>query len=197
MTGLVLAGGASTRMGADKALLTVAGETLVARVVRRLRPVCGEVLVASGGRPLPGLGDAEVADAVTDAGPMAGIVAGLEAAGTDLVAVVAVDLPLASADVLDALASSWDGEPAVVPLVDGRLQPLHAVYSRDAAPALRQRLEAGLRSPTDAVAALGARVVGTDGWSHLDPGGSFARNINRPEDLVALERSLAGDRGFG
>jgi molybdenum cofactor guanylyltransferase len=134
---------------------------------------------------------------VTDAGPMAGIVAGLEAAGTDLVAVVAVDLPLASADVLDALASSWDGEPAVVPLVDGRLQPLHAVYSRDAAPALRQRLEAGLRSPTNAVAALGARVVGTDGWSHLDPGGSFARNINRPEDLVALERSLAGDRGFG
>lgn len=188
MTGLVLAGGRSRRMGVDKALLTVGGRTLTARAVAVLESVCDEALVASGdGRRLPGLGAGQVADAVHEAGPLAGIVAGLEAARHDLVAVVAVDLVHASAPVLDLLAGRWSGEPAVVPRAGGRLQVLHAVYARHAAPGLRTLLEEGRRSVTDAVRTLGARVVEPAEWSPADPAGRFALNVNRPEDLADLD----------
>ena len=82
MSGVVLAGGASRRMGRDKALMELDGEPLVARAVRLLSGVCSDVAVASGdGRRLDGagLGVRQVADVVPDAGPVAGIAAGLEA----------------------------------------------------------------------------------------------------------------------
>jgi molybdenum cofactor guanylyltransferase len=146
--------------------------------------VCREVLVASGdGRRLGALGLPQVADPVPGAGPLAGILAGLEVAAHPLVAVVAVDLPAANGAVLLALARAWHGESAVVPEVGGRLQPLHAVWARSAAPALRRRLEAGERGVIAAAVALGARVAGPEVWGPHDPAGAFARNVNRPEDL--------------
>ncbi|HVM12937.1 MAG TPA: molybdenum cofactor guanylyltransferase [Egibacteraceae bacterium] len=187
LSGLVLAGGASRRMGTDKALLEVAGETLAARAVRSLRTVCLEVIVASGdGSRLP-VGDRQVADALADAGPLAGLVAGLDAAAHDLVAVTAVDLPFANPALLALLARLHQGEPAVVPRVDGRLQPLHAVYARSAADRLRALLAAGERSVTAAVRALDPRVAETDEWAPADPTGRFAWNVNRPQDLEGLE----------
>ena len=73
---------------------------------------------------------------------------------------------------------------AVIPQVGGRLHPLHAVWARMAAPALRSRLEAGERGVLAAASALGARVAGPDVWGVADPTGAFARNVNRPEDLT-------------
>ena len=116
MTGVILAGGRSSRMGTDKALIEFDGEPLGERVLRMLRAACDPILVASGdGRRLGSLGVPQVADVVAEAGPLGGIVAGLEAAETDLVAVVAVDMPFASAEVLRLLAERWNGEDAVVP----------------------------------------------------------------------------------
>jgi molybdenum cofactor guanylyltransferase len=185
MTGLLLAGGHSRRMGRDKARIEVGGAPLAERVLAVLDAVCAEVLVASGdGRRLAELGREQVPDAFPDAGPLAGILAGLEAAPHPLVAVVAVDLPAANAEVLVRLAAAWAGEAAVVPEVDGRLQPLHAVWARDCAPALRARLAAGDRGVTAAATALGARVAGFDVWGEADPHGVFARNVNRPSDLA-------------
>ncbi len=178
MTGLVLAGGKSARMGTDKAVLRLHGERLVDRAVRVLQACCAQVLVASGdGVRLTGLAVPQIADAVPDAGPLGGLVAGLEAATYDLVAVVAVDMPDADAGVLRRLADRWDGQAAVVPRADGRLQPLHAVWAKAAAPDLRALLDHGERSVTAAAERLGALVIDADGW------GPFAWNLNRPEDL--------------
>jgi molybdenum cofactor guanylyltransferase len=180
VTGLVLAGGKSVRMGTDKATLRWDGERLVDRAVGVLQVCCAQVLVASGdGVRLTGLPVPQVADAVHDAGPLGGLVAGLEAAAHDLVAVVAVDMPGADAGVLRRLAERWDGQAAVVPRTGRRLQPLHAVWAKTAAPDLRALLDHGERSVTAAAERLGALVVDADGW------GPFARNVNRPEDLTA------------
>lgn len=171
MSGVVLAGGASRRMGSDKALLAVDGERLVDRAVRVLRACCDDVIVAAGpSRRLGGLGVPQTRDG--GRGPLDGIVAGLEAAEHELVAVLAVDLPAADADVFTRLAGAWCGQAAVVPRVDGRLQPLHGVWARASAPALRARLAAGQRGVVAACEALGAHVV--------DVAGTFARNLNRP-----------------
>lgn len=183
LTGVVLAGGQSRRMGQDKALLAVDGEPLVARVARRLQAVCERVLIASGDRRL-GIGYEEVADARPGRGPLAGIVAGLEASRTPLVAVVAVDMPFADPAVLSYLADAWDREVAVVPAVRGRVHPLHGVYATQGAADLRRCLAHGERQVTAALTKLGARVIGEDGWGRVAAdNGRFATNINRPEDV--------------
>ena len=198
MSGVVLAGGASRRMGRDKALMELDGEPLVARAVRLLSGVCSDVVVASGdGRRLDGagLGVRQVADILPGAGPLAGIVAGLEAARHTLVAVVAVDMPDANPSLLALLAGLWRGEPAVVARAGGRLEPLHAVYARHAVPALRSFLAAGRRSVREALAGLGARVVEQEEWLPADPSGAFARNLNVPGDLRDAEPAAGPLRG--
>ncbi|MGH2718262.1 MAG: molybdenum cofactor guanylyltransferase [Actinomycetota bacterium] len=187
LSGIVLAGGASRRMGRDKALLTYEGEPLVARAARLLSAACDDVILASGdGRRLGGLGLGltEVADTAAGAGPLGGIIAGLETVRHLLVAVVAVDMPDLSVAVLGDLAARWDGRsPAIVPRAAGRLEPLHAVYSRLAAPELRAALEAGERSVHRVLEALGAQVVDLGLTT-----GAFARNLNAPGDLYGPVR---------
>jgi molybdopterin-guanine dinucleotide biosynthesis protein A len=188
MSGILLAGGRSRRMGRDKAFLEVGGQPLAVRALRVLDEVCEDVVVASGdGRRLAALGRPQVADVVGDAGPLAGIVAGLEGCRHDLAAVLAVDLVRASAAVLELLAGAWGGEAAVVPVVGGRAQPLHAVWARSAAPALRKLLDAGERSAGAAAMALGGQAVGPEVWGRADPGGRFATNLNEPADLTGPE----------
>ncbi len=165
-------------MGTDKAILRLDGERLVDRAIRMLQGCCAEIFVASGdGRRLNGLDVSQIADAVPDVGPLGGLVAGLQAAVHDLVAVVAVDMPDADAEVFKRLADCWNGQAAVVPRTGGRLQPLHAVWAKDAASDLRALLHHGERSITVAAERLGALVIDADEW------GPFAVNVNRPEHL--------------
>jgi molybdopterin-guanine dinucleotide biosynthesis protein A len=187
MTGLLLAGGRSSRMGTDKALVDFHGEPLAERVLRVLRAVGDQVFIASGdGRRLGSLGVPQLADAVAEAGPLGGIVAGLEAAATDLVAVVAVDMPFASAEVLRLLAGRWDGQDAMVPGTDRGPEPLHAVYSRAAAPVLRQLLESGVLTMHRVLERIEMSIVEEQDWRVADPTGRFAVNVNRPGDLESL-----------
>lgn len=179
LSGIILAGGGSRRMGQDKALLVYEGEALALRAARLLGTRCDDLVLASGdGLRLAGLGLSQVADAVVDSGPLGGIVSGLEVARHPLVAVVAVDMPDLSVAVLGDLAGRWDGRsPAVVPRVGERLEPLHAVYARASAADLRARLEAGERSVHRVLQKLGVQVV------DLGPEADFARNLNEPGDL--------------
>ncbi len=187
LTGLVLAGGASLRMGADKALLMVDGRPLVQRAADLLGGICDDVLIASGdGRRLAVAGAQQVADAVPDGGPVAGILAGLQASRTPLVAVVAVDMPFASAAVLTLLAdlAVTGVHPVVAPVADGRLQPLHAVWAVHSVPILQRRLGQGQRSVTAAATAVGVHRVPERVWRPADPTGRFAQNLNRPADVL-------------
>lgn len=184
LSGVLLAGGASRRMGRDKAWVQLGGEALAVRGLRVLDDVCDDVVVASGdGCRLGALGRTQVADAGEGRGPLAGIVAGLAAARHDLVAVLAVDLPGADAAVLRRLADVWRGEAAVVPCVRGRLEVLHGVWARAACGALRERLAGGQPAVVAAARALGVRAAGREVWGDLDADGAFAGNVNHPEDL--------------
>ncbi|MBW3619703.1 MAG: NTP transferase domain-containing protein [Actinobacteria bacterium] len=186
LTGLVLAGGRSRRMGRDKATLVLDGERLVDRAVRRLGECCVEVLVASGdGRRLE-VTVPQVADPIPDGGPLAGLAAGLAAATTPAVAVVAVDAPYADAAVLRRCAERLGTAPACLPSVDGILQPLHAVWSTSVAAEVRSALERGARSPRDLAVALGAVVLDERSWQDVASAGArFATSWNRPGDAGA------------
>lgn len=184
LTGLVLAGGRSRRMGTEKALLLLDGERLVDRAVRTLGECCSEVLVASGDGERLEVDAAQVADAEPDAGPLAGLVAGLAAARTPLLAVVAVDAPFVDVPVLQRCQQRVGAAAACAPRVDGVLQPLHAVWSVTALPAARASLQEGAGSPRRLLGRLATVVLEPADWAAVSAtGGRFALSWNRPDDL--------------
>jgi molybdopterin-guanine dinucleotide biosynthesis protein A len=165
ISGVVLAGGASRRMGVDKATLrTDAGLTFVEHAA--------SVLGAAGARP--------VAIATGTAGRLAGVLAALRWSPAPVVAVLAVDLPGASAPLLRWLASQWrHDDRALVPLdPTGRAQPLHALFATATADLLEHRLAAGDRRVIGFAEAAGARLL----TPPADVDGLWWTNRNRPGD---------------
>jgi len=180
--GVVLAGGASRRMGRDKALLELAGETLAAAAARRLAAVVAEVVVADRGRGLvPGF--PSIADG-SGRGPAAALLgAAASRPGRPLLA-LACDLPRIPAALLQALAASATAD-LVVPGWHGGLEPLCALWAPRALTALAVRVERGLFAlhPLAAEPGLAVRVVGAAELAAYGRPEEMFWNVNTPEDL--------------
>lgn len=184
---IVLAGGHGRRLGGrDKALLRIDGIRLVDRVLTALTALDGPRVVVRGDLPpVEGLGVPQIPDLVPDAGPLAGIAAGLAAVadGARHAAVVAVDTPSPSVEVLRELASRRADAEAVVPVVAGRLQPLHAVYATSAAGDLAAAVAAGERRVLSALDALDTRQVTEEELVRAGMTTGFVADVDTPDDL--------------
>jgi molybdopterin-guanine dinucleotide biosynthesis protein A len=180
-SGAVLAGGASRRMGRDKALLEVNGRAMALRVSDALwRAGAAEVFCVGGDSALTSLGLRSVADDRPGEGPLGGLVTALKNAAHDLVVVLACDLIAPSIAAIERLVdSAQDRErviAATVPVVGSRAQWLHGAWWRDACLApLRAAFDEGERSIHGAAERLDVRFV-------EDPGPGFA-DADAPEDL--------------
>lgn len=130
VSALLLAGGKSIRMGRDKALLDFDGEPLWHHQLRTLRMLQPEKVLISGSPRKEWEQWETVADAIPDAGPLAGVSAGLRSCCSPLLIVLAIDLPLMTSDYLCSLVARCGEEQGVVPTLAGGFQPLAAVYPR-------------------------------------------------------------------
>jgi molybdopterin-guanine dinucleotide biosynthesis protein A len=152
---VLLAGGKSSRMGRDKAALVVADEPLWRRQLATLVATGADAVFISGPADGPWAGVECVADDVKDAGPLAGIAAGLRRCASPWLLVLAVDMPAMTADYLRALAGHAARTRAgVVPGIGGRREPLAAIYPRAALAVAEGRLLAGRLKLEDFVAEL-------------------------------------------
>lgn len=186
-SGVLLAGGKSSRMGTNKALLRFAsGETVIGRIAGRLRPLCADLLlITNTPDEYAFLGLPMHADAHPGASSLGGIATGLLHAACDRAVVLSCDLPLVSADLLAHLLALPFDYDLLMPFIAGRQQPLHAIYSRTCLPAIQAQIAAGDLKIIRLMDTLRARVV-TE--SDLHPGWlpSF-RNMNTPEDWEAIK----------
>lgn len=158
--GFVLAGGRSTRMGQDKALLQLGGVTLVERCLDKLRAVCDEVAIAGGTEELQRFAHV-IPDEVPGCGPLGGIVRALEQSSREWNLFLPVDAPFVPVECLrELLRTAVEGSAdAVVARADGRLQPLCGVYSRRVFPVLRRELAEGRWKVAPALEAAGKMSV--------------------------------------
>jgi molybdopterin-guanine dinucleotide biosynthesis protein A len=182
LTGILLVGGASRRFGSPKALARLDGKTLAERAWDTLGEACGERLAVgkhADGLDLP---FPIVDDGTETRAALAGIVAGLKAARTDLCVVLPVDTPLVPQQLLLALGDAC-ADAAVT-----QTGPLPAAFRRRSVPVLERRLATGSLALRDAVAELETRVV------QADP--PMLANVNRPEELYELERRTASASSF-
>lgn len=178
--GAVLCGGASRRMGRDKALIDIGGVPMAERIAGVLAGAGCDPVVFVGGdaERLGATGRAVVADRWPGEGPAGGVItalATLSEVGADTVAVVACDVPDLVPDAVRAVLAAHPGHDVAVAESD-RLQPLVACWSATALPKIESLFGAGVRSMHDIVAALDAVLVPLDAV--------VLRNVNTPDDLA-------------
>jgi molybdopterin-guanine dinucleotide biosynthesis protein A len=142
MTGIVLAGGESRRMGRDKAFIALDGAPLIEHVLRVLRGVFPRTIIVTNNQSAYALYNAVVvADAVDKRCALTGIYSGLLYSADEYNFVAACDMPFLNADLITYMAGLANGYDIVVPMIAGCVEPLHAVYSKKLLPVIARRLQ--------------------------------------------------------
>jgi molybdopterin-guanine dinucleotide biosynthesis protein A len=194
---IVLAGGRSSRMGADKAALRLGGLTMLERMVAELTRGFDEVVIVAGARavtPACALAAGSVRmlrDPLPFEGPVKALRLGLAAIRAEVAFACACDLPFVNVRLALELCKMAAGHDAAIAKVAGRLQVLHAAYRKSCLPAMDAMIEREERRLQDLVPVLDARIVGEDETRPYDPELLSFFNLNTPEDY-AQARKLAG-----
>jgi molybdopterin-guanine dinucleotide biosynthesis protein A len=192
VTGVIQAGGKSTRMGGTpKALMELGGRRIIERAVAVVREVVDHVLVVTNTPELYRfLGLPMVPDVFPDHGSLGGLYSGLAAAPGDAAFTVACDMPFLRADVARLVVGRAHEADVVIPRVGEQLETLHAVYGKRCLGPMEDRLRAGrlrIIGFFDDVQVL--EIPETEVARHADPAVVFM-NVNTPEELERA-RSLA------
>ena len=184
ITGFILAGGRSTRMAEDKALLDWHGRPLLEHMCALAAKVSAQVRIVGSREKFGAYGDV-VEDVYPDCGPLAGIHAALAASSTELNLILAVDMPFVESRFLEYLGAQARAGAALVtsPRLAGRWQPLCAVYRRDFAAPAETALRAG-RNKIDALFAdIPTRIVDEQELGRLAFAERMFENLNTREEL--------------
>jgi molybdenum cofactor guanylyltransferase len=191
--GFVLAGGKSSRMGRDKALLEINGSSLIARAARLLQSVTGTPTIIASTTLYSSLGLPLVADDWPSCGPLGGIATVLRASDSAWNLIIACDLPYLTKPWLDflielALKSKAD---AVVPRSEGGAEPLCAMYHKNAEHRIRAAVEGGVRKVTDALASIRVEYVEPREWKAFASDGLLFKNVNSPADYEEAKARIS------
>jgi molybdopterin-guanine dinucleotide biosynthesis protein A len=187
--GFVLAGGKSSRLGSDKAFLKLGGCTLLERAIEVMRDACDEVAVVGDPAKFAKYGAAVVPDRYPGCGPLAGIHGALLHSSAELNLIMAVDMPFSSRELLTFLLITAAGSEAmvVVPRVDGRSQPLCAVYRRPFAALAEEALRAGKYKIDALFEGVAVRVIGEEELGRAGFSERMFFNVNTTDDLRAAQ----------
>ena len=185
VTGVILAGGKSSRMGKDKALLPYQVKRLIDAPIETLTGLFSHV-VLSVRDPLDYAEYAlpKIADQYADIGPMGGICSVLKS-GRERIFCVACDMPYLNEALITYLCGFTDFD-AVIPVWDKREEMLHAVYSNTLVPVFEQAIRSGQYKLANAVASAQVRYIEPDEIRRFDPDGECFRNVNTPDDYEKL-----------
>ncbi|MFO6299952.1 molybdenum cofactor guanylyltransferase MobA [Rahnella selenatireducens] len=188
ITGVILAGGRSTRMGEDKGLVEVNGRPLFEHIAEKLRPQVSEILISCNrNNERYGRNFHTVPDLTPDfSGPLAGMLAGLSASKTEWVLFVPCDVPAFPDNLAETLKAKTDGQPAVYARDPERSHPTLCLLNRKIMPALESYLGNG-----DRKLMIFFEKIGTQTALFQDPA-DFS-NLNTPED-VELWKANQRDR---
>jgi molybdenum cofactor guanylyltransferase len=181
-TGIVLAGGNSTRMGLDKGRLKWKGRLLIDYSIEALKPFCKEILISANFPEYANHGYTVIADKYQGIGPMAGLHAGLSASSTGQHIFLSCDMPLINHQVIQLLLDHSPGFQAVAPSIDGRLFPVCAWYHKSALAVIEEEIEAGLHKTVFCLNRLKTLKIDLSNTVHAH---KFI-NINTPKDFESL-----------
>jgi molybdopterin-guanine dinucleotide biosynthesis protein A len=219
VSAIILAGGSSSRLGQNKALIEIAGQPLIERVVKRLRSLVTEILVVTNTPDqLAFLGLLMIRDIYRGIGTLGGLHAGLSAIRTEYGLVVGCDMPFLNPDLLRYMisllkrtCSHGAGAPRPYDIVMPRIapangfavpesaaptgayyEPLHAIYARRCLPFIEQSILSGRRRMLSFIPQVNVCYVEQETISRFDPHHLSFFNVNSADDLARMKALLEG-----
>lgn len=185
LTGFILAGGKSSRMGTDKGLLAVDGETMVQRIALAMHPVVNEVKIISNGDNYNYLGHRVYSDLIKDCGPLGGIYTALMSSNTNQNLIVSCDMPFLRVELFDLLIKSNSPDHEItIPRYNDQLEPLCAIYNKSCAGILYDLLIKKEFKLKEVLKQFKLRVIDINVHSELE---DCFTNINTPADYQNIK----------
>lgn len=205
VTAVILAGGKSTRMKNNKALLPYSGELFIERIHRQLADIFDEVILVTNTPELYRFVPCRIVqDVYPGLGSLAGIHAGLTHSTTPYIFTVACDMPYLNPELIRLILSRKEGFDVVIPESEGGFEPLHAVYGKGCLPAMEKALAEGSGRIVDCFDRDRVAVVSSADVARLDPKFLSFRNINTPEEyfrfrdeMMVQNEDLEGEDDMG
>lgn len=183
ITGIILAGGKSSRMGTDKALFLLNGSTFLDHIIRALKPLVDDILIVSNDERHSKFNLKRVRDTINDSGPISGLHAGLTNSATENNLVLSCDIPLIETSMLELLLQNNEDDIDVIQLAEtDRVHPLIALYKKRSAEHIGLALFTGERKLSKALDGLNIKtLLVSDGRA------ATLANINTPMDFEKIE----------
>lgn len=184
MTGAILAGGQSRRMGFNKAFMKVDGRPIIERTVEVFGAVFEDVIIIANDILLyERLGVRVASDLVKGAGSLGGIYTALFHSRSNHVFVAACDMPFLNPDVIKKMITPVKSMEAVVPFIDGTLHPMHALYSKRAAKTIKTMIDEGNLRIKEALEKLRVKRLTEEDFGGL-PAKESVMNVNTREEFL-------------
>jgi molybdopterin-guanine dinucleotide biosynthesis protein A len=192
ITVVIQAGGASSRMGEDKALKLFLGHPLIERVIDRLAPIADEIILTTN-RPAEYefLGLRLIPDLKPGRGALGGLYTAITSATHPLAAVVACDMPFASSTFFEGARSLMVSDEAdvVIAKTDEGYEPFHALYRRETClPAIESAIDADQWKVISWFPQIKVRTLTSDEVNVFDPSGLCFWNLNTPQEFLEAEK---------
>ena len=193
VTAVILAGGQSSRMGSNKALLPYRGGRFIESIYCQLSGLFENVLlVTNTPEQYTFLGCRTVPDLYPGMGALAGLHAGLSGSRTPHIFAVACDMPCLNDSLIRALLARRHQTDVIIPEGEQGLEPLHAVYGRGCLPAMEHSLRSGRRKIVSFFPDVRVRTFTSDQVATIDRGFSSFSNINTPAEYFDLRKNENG-----
>lgn len=183
ITGIILAGGKSSRMGRDKGWIELNNKPLIHYAIEALKPYCDELFISSNSKEYNSLGYPIYEDKIKNCGPMGGIYSTLLFSSTPINMVLSCDMPLISTELIKyVLDKSVEGKISLPIHGVNFIEPLCAVYPLEAIPHLEKFIKEGKLKLIDLVNSIPTEQIKIDPSQYFYHPDIFL-NINRPGDL--------------
>lgn len=188
MTGIILTGGKSSRMGRNKAFLRLNGEVIIERTVRLFNDLFDEViLVTNSPDEYKYLNTRIVSDIYPQGGSLIGIYSGLYHSSSQYSFVAACDMPFLKKDFIEYIIKQKDNYDIVIPFSKDGQEPLHAIYSRVCLNPMEEQIKRGNLKIIDIIPGLKVRRIERDEIISFDPEFTSFINVNTPSELKMAE----------
>lgn len=186
ITGIVLAGGKSSRMGSDKGLIKIDNKTFVENVIAAMEPLVNEIIIVSNNPEYDQFGFYRVEDDIKDSGPLAGLYSGLKYSNSEFNLVLSCDIPIIKTEILEKLIEV-DYKNFEVTQIEShnKTMPLIAIYQKQCMHKCLELLQQDERRLRVAVNQLKTKTIVMD--SEYDP---FVKNVNNKEDLKTINHAI-------
>jgi molybdopterin-guanine dinucleotide biosynthesis protein A len=187
ITGVILVGGKSRRMGQDKAFLLIEGLPVIERIIRAMQG-CFKKLLLVGDRPerFDQYGLSVVPD-IYPGSSLGGLYTGLHTAATDAIFVTSCDIPFSNPELIRFICADTKPYDAVIPATEGGLEPLFALYHKSCLPAMQAALEVGNFRITALLQQLQVKTIVPEQLGQIDADGRALLNINTPDEYAACK----------